>query len=197
MKFAYLVSILVLCFFCSCATTEKPSANDAMADIVQTEEQAGPKTAEEFFISGAWFANIGDIDSAIRDYTQAIRLNPDYEAAYAYRALSYRSKGDFDRAIADFTQVIRINPNDAIGYFSRGMLYNDKGDYDRAIADFNRALQLEPEYLAEIYYGRGVAYNGKRDYDRAVEDWETVLQMNPVHSNAKRNLEILRFGRRD
>jgi tetratricopeptide (TPR) repeat protein len=189
-KIICLVQVLALCFICSCATGK----NDALSDIVQTEERAGPQTAEEYFISGAWFANIGEYDDAIRDFTSAIRLDSDFEAAYAYRALAYRSTGNLDRAISDFTNVIRINPNDAIGYYSRGMLYNDKEHYDWAITDFDRALQFEPDYTIEIYYGRGNAYYGKGDFERAAADWETVLRMNPAHSNAKRNLEMLRFS---
>jgi tetratricopeptide (TPR) repeat protein len=196
MKFACLVPVLVLCFICSCATNGTvpetvpeaiPAAGTLPAE--NTEGQPGPRTAEEFFISGAWFSDMGDNDNAINDFTNAIRLNPDFEAAYAYRALAYRSKGDHDRAIADFTHVIRINPHDAIGYFSRGMLYNDKGDYNRAIEDFNRALQFDPEYAAEIYYGRGIAYSMKGDRTRAAADWEAALRINPNHSNARRSLE--------
>jgi tetratricopeptide (TPR) repeat protein len=193
MKFTCLVPVLVLCFICSCATG-KNTDNDALAGIVQSNEQSNPQTAEEFFISGAWFANVGEYDNAIRDFTSAIRLDSDFEAAYAYRALAYRSSGDLDRAISDFTNVIRINPNDAIGYYSRGMLYNDTEHYDWAITDFNKALQFEPDYTVEIYYGRGNAYYGKGDLEKAAADWETVLKMNPAHSNAKRNLEIIRFS---
>ena len=52
-------------------------------------------------------------DQAIADYTQAIRLNPNYALAYYNRGNVYYRKGDYDRAIADYEAVLRINPNDA------------------------------------------------------------------------------------
>jgi tetratricopeptide (TPR) repeat protein len=45
------------------------------------------------------------------DYSQAIRLDPNYALAYFNRGYTYYYKGDYDRAIADYNQVIRLDPN--------------------------------------------------------------------------------------
>ena len=52
----------------------------------------------------------GDMDRAIADLTEAIRLDPKYANAYDNRGLAYRDKGDMDRAIADLTEAIRLDP---------------------------------------------------------------------------------------
>ena len=57
--------------------------------------------------------NSGDYDSAIADYTQAIRLNPNDADAYYNRGNVYVKKGDFVKARADFEAALRIDPNDA------------------------------------------------------------------------------------
>jgi hypothetical protein len=46
----------------------------------------------------AWI-NKGELDRAIADFTQAIRLNPKDALAYSNRGLTWADKGDFDRAI--------------------------------------------------------------------------------------------------
>ncbi|MBK9165738.1 MAG: tetratricopeptide repeat protein [Acidobacteria bacterium] len=44
-----------------------------------------PQTAEEYFNRGTAHYNKADYNSAIADYTQAIRLKPDYASAYNRR----------------------------------------------------------------------------------------------------------------
>src|SRR5947207_1134682 len=50
----------------------------------------------------AWL-NKGNLDGAMADFTDAIRLNPNDSLAYNNRGILWREKGDIDRAIADFT----------------------------------------------------------------------------------------------
>ena len=52
----------------------------------------------------------GDMDRAIADYTEALRLDPKYTFAYYNRGDAYRYNGDLDRAIADYTEALRLVP---------------------------------------------------------------------------------------
>jgi hypothetical protein len=83
-------------------------------------------------------------DMAITEFTEAIRLNPNYELAYYFRAETYVYKEDYDKALADFTQAIRLSPNDTDNYNERGYVYIIRNEYDRAIADFNQTLKIDP-----------------------------------------------------
>ena len=53
----------------------------------------------------------GDCDKAILDYSEAIKLDPSFVAAYNDRAVSWFKKGDYDKAVADFKEVMRLIPN--------------------------------------------------------------------------------------
>ena len=83
-------------------------------------------------------------DRAIEDFNQAIRLNPNYAAAFHNRGLAYDDKGQYDRAIEDFNQAIRLDPNDAIAFYNRGISWERKNDLQRALADFRRFAELAP-----------------------------------------------------
>jgi len=83
-------------------------------------------------------------DRAITEFTEAIRLNPNYELAFYFRAEAYTIKDDYDKALADFTQAIRLSPNDTDNYNERGYVYIIRNEYDRAIADFNQTLKIDP-----------------------------------------------------
>jgi tetratricopeptide (TPR) repeat protein len=81
----------------------------------------------------AWRAK-GELDRAIADYDQALRLDAKDEHAYVNRGAAWSDKGDLDRAIADYTEAIRLNPEDADPYVNRGVAWKAKGELDRAIA---------------------------------------------------------------
>jgi len=56
----------------------------------------------------------GDLDRAVADFDQAIRLDPKNTNAYITRGIAWATEGDLDRAIADNSQVIRqglVQPN--------------------------------------------------------------------------------------
>ena len=71
-------------------------------------------------------------DKAIVDYSEAIKLKPDYAEAYNNRARTYLKKVDFDKAIEDYTKAIELNPQDVDAYYTRGKLYDmNKSNDDR------------------------------------------------------------------
>jgi tetratricopeptide (TPR) repeat protein len=136
--------------------------------------------------SGKAYADKRDYDRAIADYTEAIRLNPDYATAYNNRGNVYHNnKKDYDRAIADYTEALRIDPKYVIAYNNRGRAYYNKKDYDRAIEDYNEAVRFDPDNaaakssLVAAYHSRGDAYRNKKDYDRAIADYTEAVRFNP------------------
>jgi tetratricopeptide (TPR) repeat protein len=51
----------------------------------------------------------GNLDSAIADFTDAIKLEPKLASAYNSRGIARRRKADNDLAIADFNEAINLN----------------------------------------------------------------------------------------
>ena len=81
---------------------------------------------------------------AIKSFTEAINLMPQFAEAYSTRSFISRIKGDLDNAVADATQAIELNPRSAIAYIHRGRIYGTKGELNKAIDDFTRAIALDP-----------------------------------------------------
>jgi tetratricopeptide (TPR) repeat protein len=138
----------------------------------------------------------GDLDRAIADYSEAIRLDPKYAVAYYNRAIAYKAKGDLDRAIADYNEAIRLEPKDARAYDYRGYAYQAKGDLDRAIADYNEAIRLEPKD-ALAYNNRGNAYQAKSNLDRAIADYDEAIRLDPKDGLAYYNRGIVHKAKGD
>jgi tetratricopeptide (TPR) repeat protein len=107
---------------------------------------------------------------AIRDYSKAISLNPDYYEAYNNRATVYDVLDQPEPAIRDYTQSLALKPHFRI-YYNRGMSYARVGEYANAIEDFTRSLSLSPDN-AGAYVNRGFAYLNSGDRQQARLDFE-------------------------
>jgi tetratricopeptide (TPR) repeat protein len=71
--------------------------------------------SQEFYAACFWhlkpnLAGKKEHDKAIADYTEAIRLKPDYARAYYNRGLAYQRKEDGIRAKADLDKAISLDP---------------------------------------------------------------------------------------
>ena len=75
---------------------------------------------EIYFTRGNVLGKRGEYDKAIKNFTQANKLNPKYVEAYQNRAYAWEKKGNLDQALRDYNRAIQIHPNEA-------RLYNQKG----------------------------------------------------------------------
>jgi tetratricopeptide (TPR) repeat protein len=120
--------------------------------------------AAQFYNRGQAYGRKGQSDRAIEDFTQAIRLKPNYASAYVSRGRQYVLKGQDDRAIQDFNQAIKVepNPSDNFAFYNRAGAYHRKNQIDRAIQDYDYAIRVDPDDASALYY-RGNAKLGKGD----------------------------------
>ena len=101
--------------------------------------------AARFYERGHAALGRRDFHSAIADFSEAIRVNPEFTDAYCCRGYVYAENGEHDEAIADYTEAIRLDPRDAKSYRNRGLAYDSRGETDKAIADYTHAIRLNPE----------------------------------------------------
>ena len=117
------------------------SAKSSAILIVQKTIVQNP--AEDLFNRGLAKSEAGDIPGAIADYTEAIRLNPNYTKAYNKRGIIRgRNLKDYPAAKADFDRAIEINPNYGDAYYNRARVREFLEDKDGAIADYQKAAEL-------------------------------------------------------
>lgn len=212
MKKKFVTGVLSIFVFCSvvmgCATATT-GTNENKADF--------------YFDRGQRYMEKGDLDRAIADFTEVIRLAPDAFNAYILRSSIYYKKEDFDRAIADYTQIIRLTPlvtDDA--KYVQAYLYNfyclrgeahlgilnrihqseeaqeskearKAREIDLAIVDFTEAIKLN-NTDKRAYIGRGTAYMTMQDVDRSIADFEKVIELDPKNVMAIDALVALKFN---
>lgn len=120
----------------------KPQVQQAIQQAkAEPQPTSDEMTAEEYF-ERALKRFDTDFKGQLHDYSEAIRLKPDYASAYYGRAVIYDDKGQTDRAIADYTQAIHFQPNYVDAYWGRGTAYERRGDLKRANADYQTYIEL-------------------------------------------------------
>jgi tetratricopeptide (TPR) repeat protein len=98
---------------------------------------------------------IGDIDGALADANEAVRLDG---AGFprSVRAKVWLDRGDYDRALDDLTETIR-REGSAHGYVERGIVLFAKGDFAAAAHDFMHARGASLDAAAWLLLARARA----------------------------------------
>ena len=171
--------------------------------LIQSGRDTGRNLAAAFTVRGRAYRGLGDLDRAIADYSEAIRIDPNYVLAVYSRGIAYFNKGDNDRAIADYSEALRLTPRDIIALQNRGHAYQAKREYDRAIADYAEAIRIAPRFawaFNDRCYARALA---GRELQQALADCDEALRLSPNDSSFasavldSRGLTHLRLGEFD
>jgi tetratricopeptide (TPR) repeat protein len=112
---------------------------------------------------------------AIREYSEAIRLKPDYVDALNNRAIAYRATNQLDAAIRDYTAVIREQPKSAFPYSNRAGAYQAAGNRDAVLKDLDTALRIDPTF-ADAYFIRGDIHRNDGELEDAVQDFTEAIR---------------------
>ena len=169
----------------------------AIAKAQQASARRAPDVQYEALSAVEWFEqgfNAIDAEEKLRCYDEAIRLDPDFAAAYGNRANILRTQGNLDGALADYGEVIRRCPDDILAHYNRGAALSDKGDLDGSVNDFSEAIRINPAF-APAYVGRGVVLQNRwfkfpftrqaaLDYEGALKDFNEAIQVNPEYAAA-------------
>ncbi len=142
-----------------------------------------------YFARGTARIGTGDLQGAMADLNEAIRLNPEYieDTAYSLRGLLRAKQGDLQGALADSNEAVRLDPEDASNFKNRGEIRFQQKDYKGAIADFNEAIRLKPKYVEAIKARGGVRFL-QQDYKGAIADLNAALRLKPEDAETKKLL---------
>lgn len=166
----------------------------ACTRVIEDSQRIADVRAEAFLNRGTAKEELGDIAGAIADYTEGLKLNPNYRQLYLRRGLAYEQDGKRDQAVTDFSQAIRLDPKDAEALIFRGLTYASQGDFGRALMDYDAAIAENPDDdMALVMRGEVREEIGQRE--SAIADYRRALELNPQNVEAKEGLERLRGAR--
>lgn len=124
---------------------------------------------------------------AAREFTRAIRLDPDYAYPHRRRAFVHYLQGQHDDAQSDYAAAIELAPLDPYAFISRSSYFRQTGRWDLARTDIEKALNLDLNNL-DTYYERGLLSLDVKDYEQAELDFGRILKLDPADNDARYNL---------
>src|SRR5262245_54359926 len=110
--------------------------------VIESAREKPGNRAIAYYNRGIAYSARGELDRALVDFTEAVKINSRHAPTFFNRALIYHAKGDLPRAIGDYTAAIELGVPGKLGkiYNNRGTAHYARGQLDLAIADYSRAI---------------------------------------------------------
>jgi tetratricopeptide (TPR) repeat protein len=138
-----------------------------------------PLDPRAHFLLGFSQANHQEFDQAIRSFTRATELDPEFSPAWNALGYAYRPLGRYEQSERAFKRYIALIPNEPNPYDSYAELLLKIGRHDESIAMYRKALDADAHFVPSFV---GIAAN---------------LMYSGRHAEARKEAERLRTAARD
>lgn len=134
---------------------------------------------------GSAYALGGDLDKAIKCFTQAIGLDPSHGDSWKRRGQTRAAKGLIKDAMDDFARALKLSDDPDV-YTQRGLIYHKIRNFRRAVVDFDEAIR-RGEDSAQLHNFRALCLGQLGDWQEALVGYEAAVQKDPAFREAKVN----------
>lgn len=101
--------------------------------------EPSPGAARPYLARCQEYLQRGNLDAAVADCTNALKLRPKYRFAYQSRAFAHMRQGKFALAIQDAQTIVELQPDDPHVHTILGAMYQGAGLSEKARASFEIA----------------------------------------------------------
>jgi tetratricopeptide (TPR) repeat protein len=116
----------------------------------------------------------GEWQEALREYREAVRLNPADAMFHCNLASMLAQAGKPEEAAREYDEALRLDPHDYETWFNRGNLLAGQGRGAEAAASFQRAIEVEPD-RPEGYANLASLYWEGHQWEEAIASYESAL----------------------
>ncbi|MGE9009205.1 tetratricopeptide repeat protein [Leptospira interrogans] len=120
----------------------------------------------------------GKFAAAITELDQAVKQDPQFAFAFAWRGTARSRMGQFSEAMPDLNEALRLDPRNVLALVQRGYGFFLLRDNGKALADLNAAGEIDPSAPGP-YAFRGLVYSDMGEQERALTDLNKALKLNP------------------
>ena len=83
------------------------------------------------------------LQEAVQDYTEALKIEPNNVRIYEQRAAVEMKMYAYDKALADYAEASKLKPNEVRYYNYRAYIYETKEDNQNSMAETEKALKID------------------------------------------------------
>lgn len=131
----------------------------------------------------------GNLDSAIMQYQEALRVWPRSANAHINLGAALAQQGRFPEAIEQYQAAINLQPDYALARGDMGKALANLGRADEALVQYEQALKLDPG-LADVHLNLALLLMKAGRPEEARQHYETVLRLEPYSVKAPNNMGI-------
>jgi tetratricopeptide (TPR) repeat protein len=138
-------------------------------EAVDAFREGSPKNPVLWNKMGIAYQQMQQLDSALKNYQQAVRLKKDYVEAINNIGTIYYGRKSYRRAITYYQRALKIAPREARSasiYSNLGTALFDRKKRPEAMEAFHTAMSLDPEVF-EHRGGYGVLLEDRNVQERA------------------------------
>ncbi|XP_026154685.1 tetratricopeptide repeat protein 31-like isoform X2 [Mastacembelus armatus] len=158
------------------ATTRPPTLEDNI------------KISTEFANIGNKFANSGDLNSAVKYFTDAIKYNPTEYKLFGNRSFCFEKMQEYEKALADAELCLGLCSGWVKGLFRKGRALAGLKRYEEAAQAFKEVLKLDSSYAEAAQELMRVQITQLMEYGFTREQSSNALI---IHGTVKKSLEVL------
>ncbi len=129
----------------------------------------------------------GDTEAALREFEQAIAVNPSLTQAHMGMGDIYRMQGDYAKAEEKYGKAAEITPRDFDAQFYHGLMLHMLDRVREAIGAYLRALSIRPDDFRATL-NLATAYYQLDENAKALEFGLRAVSLNPRDGAARFNL---------
>ncbi len=127
---------------------------------------------------GLCFANLSNVDEAIRQWHLSRRWNPSNKDVFANLAIGYEEKGLVEKAIKYFSRAQTLDPNYYWACRGLGRIFANQRQWKKAIKQLRLQVKIAPED-AWGHYTLGSCYFHEGSVDKAREHLQKAMELDP------------------
>ncbi len=171
-----------------------------LAVVSNNEESALSMSANPLALSaynmGIEFLKQNEPENAIKQFEQAVKIDPRFVFAWDNLGVCRRKAGKLDEALDAYNKSLELDPKGVTPLHNIPVVYEYQKKYDEALAAYGRITSIYPDD-PEAFYGKGRIYSMyKIDYEKALDNMckaynAYVLLQSPYRVDAEKNIQYI------
>lgn len=131
----------------------------------------------------------GDLEGAVREFREAIRLIPNDALLRNNLGIALQAQGDLSGAIAEFIEVLTLNPRFAEARNKLAFAFFERGDLQSAVGQWQAAVRLYP-HLTDAWAGLALALFALGLQEQAVQSFCMALHQDRRYADVRYLQEV-------